>query len=205
MNETENPTIQLSSDVTEFFAPVVEKAIQDKGYEATDAAQTYLVALLADYTRPGQLNAETLSRPLTLLLDEALHAAGHERFERLRTLGDGVLYVSGFFAEHLENRGVERGYVSALGARAYETASSMLRHGPSEGAAPDLFSELSEKFRMFVALFADVADAIRARSAHSNRAVLDLYERWLRTGSTSLAAALTSRGMVPVRGSGMVH
>lgn len=205
MTETRPPTIQLSADVTEFFGPVVEEAIQARGYETTDAAQTYLVALLADYTRPGQLNEETLSRPLTLLLDEAMRAAGHEKFERLRTLGDGVLYVSGFFAEHLENRGVERTYVSALGARAYGTASAMLRQGATEGGVPDLFGELAEKFRMFVSLFADVADSLRARSARTDGAVLKLYERWLRTGSASLADALTARGMVPVRGGGMVH
>jgi len=29
----------------------------------------------------------------------------NERFERLRSLGDGVLYTSGFFADHLSTRG----------------------------------------------------------------------------------------------------
>ena len=205
-NQREQTHIELSANVTEFFEDIVADAIQNRGYETTEAASTYLVALLADYSRPGQLGEETLSRPLTLLLDEALHTAGQERFERLRTLGDGVLYVSGFFGEHFETRGIEQSYVSTLGASAYENAAAMLRHGgPNEGAAPDLFRELAEKFRMFMRLVADIADSLRAQSASTDRAVIKLYERWLQTGSTPIAEALTSYGLVPMRGSGLVH
>jgi len=197
--------IELSANVADFFEGVVFETIEQHGYESTDAATSYLVGLLADYTRPGQLEEETLSRPLTLLLDEALHSPGHERFERLRTLGDGVLYVSGFFGEHFETRGIERAYVSTLGASAYGNAAAMLRHGAADGTAPDLFGELADKFRMFVRLLADVADSLRARSASSDRAIVKLYERWLQTGSSSIAEALTNHGLVPTRGSGLVH
>ncbi len=196
------PTIELAGNISEFFSDVVENAMQSHGIEATEAAQTYVVALLADYARPGQLSEETLSRPLTLLLDEAMQATGHERFERLRTVGDGVLYVSGFFPEHLENRGVERTYVSALGSRAYETAATMLRRGGCESSGPDVFAELAQKFRQFADLLADVAVALQARAARTDTAVVKLYERWLETGSESLADALTSRGVVPTRGTG---
>lgn len=199
------PTIDLASDVSAFFGPIVAEAIRSRRYEATGAAEAYLVALLADYTKPGQLGEETLSRPLTLLLDEAMQASGPERFERLRVLGDGVLYVSGFFSEHLETRGVEPGYMSTLGACAYENASAMLRQRANDLSAPDLFSELAEKFRMFVSLLADVAESLRARSARTDGAMLKLYERWLKTGSSTLGDALVARGMVPVRGTGLVH
>lgn len=205
MSDPKTPTIDLASNVTDFFGSAVSDAIRARGYETTDAAEAYMVALLSDYTKPGQLGEETLSRPLTLLLDEAMQASGPERFERLRVLGDGVLYVSGFFGEHLETRGVERGYMSTLGACAYENASAMLRHRDKDRSAPDLFSELAEKFRMFVSLLADVAESLRARSARTDGAVVKLYERWLRTGSSTLEDALLSRGMVPVRGNGLVH
>jgi len=93
-----------------------------------------LAGLLADYAKPDRLEAEALDRPLTLLLDEALHTAGRERFERLRSLGDGVLYTSGFFADHLSTRGVELRYVRALGARAYDSAAAMLRQSAGDGS-----------------------------------------------------------------------
>jgi len=142
-----------------------------------------------------------------LLLEEALHAAGRERFERLRCLGDGVLYTTGFFADHLSTRGVELRYVSTLGARAYDGAAVMLQRGAHDGSgAPDIFRELADNFATFVAVVARVADVLQANSAHnSDRHMVRLYERWLRTGSAPLAVALAGRGLTPQRGHGGIH
>ncbi len=184
-------------------------AIRSHGYETTDAAETYVVALLADYARPDQLSGETLCRPLTLLLEEAMQLSGPERFDRLRVLGDGVLYVTGFFGDHLDNRGVARSYVNALGAKAYDSAAAMLRRvaitSASDATTPDVFSELAQNFPMFVELLSRIAEGIQINSARSDKAMVKLYERWLRTGSTDLANALSSRGMVPVRGDHTLH
>jgi hypothetical protein len=207
-SDVEAPGIDLSGNITRFFREVVDSAIQARGLDATDAAETYVVALLVDYAKPDQLSGETLCRPLTLLFDEALQAAGHERFERLRSLGDGVLYVSGFFGDHLQMRGVELGYVSALGARAYDSAAAMLRRGAGNaeaGAAPDVFAELAHNFDMFVELMNEVADALFAQSVRTDSATLRLYERWLRNGSSSLSEALSARGLVPLRGDRTLH
>lgn len=199
------PTIELTGNISDFFGNVVSDAIRARGLDTSDAAESYVVALLVDYARPDQLSEQTLSRPLTLLLDEAMQTSGHERFERLRSLGDGVLYVSGFFSEHLQNRGVARQYVGSLGARAYENAAAMLRGPGSESSGPDVFAELAQKFHSFADLLAEVSDALNARAARTDSATLRVYERWLETGSASLADALTARGIVPVRGSGTVH
>jgi hypothetical protein len=192
-------TILPASSVAGFFHEVVEEAIKARRVEATDGATRYLVALLADYAHPGQDAEDALDRPLTLLLDEALRApdAG-ERFKRLRVIGDGVLYGVGFFGDHFEARGVDLKYLQGLGTRAYGAASSILRHGPDDG--PDLFGELSEKFGAFVEVVGEVADATIAMGTASSKGLLLVYERWLKTGSETLATALTSRGMVPTRG-----
>ena len=202
-----HPDIDLSGDVTHFFRELVDDALRAQGSQATGAAESYVVALLADYAKPDQLSGETLHRPLTLLLDEAMQHSGHERFERLRSLGDGVLYVSGFFGDHLETRGVELAYVSALGARAYDGAAAMLRGTPTQeqSAAPDVFAELAENFRMFVRLVSRIAERLYAQSACTHGSVLKLYERWMRTGSDALAKALAAQGVMPVRSSGMLH
>jgi hypothetical protein len=162
-----------------------------------------LVSLLTDYARPDARCNEALERPLTLLLDEALHAPGQERFERLRVLGDGVLYVSGFFAPHLETRGVEVRYVTSLGARAYDSAGRMLR-GASDNA-PDLFFELAENFERFAELLSAVAEKLQLAAAPSSVGVLKLYERWLKTGNEALSSELLERGVLPVRGAGGLH
>jgi hypothetical protein len=173
-----------------------------RGVDVTDGATRYLVALLADYAHPDRRAGEALDRPLTLLFDEAVHAPDPaERFERLRTLGDGVLYGCGFFGDHFAARGVDAKYVRGLGTRAYGAAGSMLSRGaPEELTGPDLFAELAAKFDGFVDVLTDVADATIAMSTETSRGLLKVYERWLKTGSERLAGALTARGVVPTRG-----
>jgi hypothetical protein len=204
MSEGMRQRLDLSANLETFFHDVVDDAMRKKHVEATEAAEYYLVSLLTDYARPDARSCATLERPLTLLLDEALHAPGQERFERLRVLGDGVLYVSGFFAPHLETRGVEVRYVTSLGAKAYDNAGRMLR-GASENAAPDLFFELAENFGRFAELLSAVAERLSLSAAPSSSGVLKLYERWLKTGSETLGQELVGRGVLPVRGLGGLH
>jgi hypothetical protein len=203
-------TILAANSVTGFFHEVVEDAMKARRVDATDGATRYLVALLADYAHPDEGAGDALERPLTLLLDEALRLqdAG-ARFERLRVIGDGVLYGCGFFGDHFEARGVDPKYLHGLGTRAYEAASSMLRHGPAmqlahasadEEGGQDLFGELADKFEAFVQVFGEVADTTIAMGTTSAGGLLRVYERWLKTGSERLASALTSRGVVPTRG-----
>ncbi|HTQ03716.1 MAG TPA: hypothetical protein VMI54_07655 [Polyangiaceae bacterium] len=202
--------VDLSADVSAFFAGLVGEALEERRVEATDATRVYVSGLLADYAKPGALTRGALERPLTLLLAEAKESVGRERFERLRALGDGTLYVCGFFSEHLENRGVALRYVESIGAEAYDGAASMLRQSGvthvERSSAPDVFGELAAHFEAFVGLIECIADRLVAKSGTStNGGVVKLYERWLRTGSNELAAALGAKGLVPLRGGGGVH
>src|SRR6478609_47609 len=123
-------SIVATASVADFFGDAVDEALRARRVSASDGARSYVVALLVDLAKPGSPVERTLERPLTLLLDEALHTPEiGERFERLRTLGDGVLYSSGFFADHFEARGVDTHYVMGIGRRAYESAGSLLRVG----------------------------------------------------------------------------
>ena len=200
-------TIVATESIDGFFQEIVTGAIRSRGVDATGEATTYLVGMLADFATPGMKAGETMDRPLTFLLDEALHTAKPaERFERLRVLGDGVLYSSGFFADHFEARGVDQKYLIGIGAAAYGAASSMLLGGSGAGgqkpeAFPDVFGELAQKFASFVDIVGEVANLTIAKGvAASSQSLLHIYERWLKTGSETLATALTERGLVPVRG-----
>ena len=201
--------LDLSADVGGFFKELVEESVEGRGVEATEATRAYVSGLLADYARPGALTRDALERPVTLLLAEARESAGHERFERLRALGDGTLYVCGFFAEHLTTRGVPLDYVTAVGAQAYDDAAAMLRRsgsGSEPSSAPDVFGELAAHFATFVSLIESIADKLVAQSARASSAsVLKLYERWLKHGSSEIATTLGAHGLVPLRGGGGVH
>jgi hypothetical protein len=197
-------SIVAAHSVSHFFCEAVEDAMRQQRVDATDGATHYLVALLGDYVHPDRRAGEALDRPLTLLFNEALHTPNPaDRFQRLRILGDGILYGCGFFGDHFEARGVDAKYLRGLGTRAYEEAGAMLRRSPTEDLAtrgPDLFAELAQNFDAFVGVLADVADATVAMSLESSRGLLKVYERWLKTGSDRLASALTSHGVVPTRG-----
>lgn len=198
-------TLALSTNLEGFFEELLSQALQERRTRATEAASTYLVALLRDYARPAHEAARPLNGSLTLLLADALASSGSERFERLKTLGDGVLYVRGFFPDHLATRGVTLDYVDAVGARAYDGAASMLRRGGG-GHAFALFEELAEKFDAFAEVLHTIADRFQANAAlGSESGVLKVYERWLKTGSAQLAAVLGMQGLVPVRGNGETH
>jgi hypothetical protein len=195
--------VVATDSVASFFHDVVEDAIRAKRVEATDGATSYLVALLSDYAHPGAGAEEALTRPLAFLLDEALHtAAPAERFDRLRRLGDAVLYSCGFFGDHFRARGIDQSYLIGIGSVAYGTASSMLRGPATQTLELDIYSELASKFASFVAVLCEVADGTIAQAIAGVRDLVKVYERWLRTGSDRLAQALTSHGLVPTRGGG---
>jgi hypothetical protein len=201
--------IALERSVGGYFHEVVGEAVRTRQVEATDQAMSYLVALLTEFAHPDPGREDTLDRPLAFLLHEALRTTGAERFQRLRALGDGVLYLTGFFGDHIETRGVDMGYVTNVGAIAYGSAATMLRRPISESSAQgsdnNVFAELSTKFGQFVDVIAVVAETTLAQQAKSELGVLKLYERWLRSGSATLAKELGARGLVPGRNTGGMH
>jgi hypothetical protein len=194
-------SILMTSDLTGFFNDAVDEAFAAQRLEASRGAREYLVGVLVDFARRGGAD-QALKRPVTFLLNEALQAPPAERFEKLRGLGDSSLYVTGMFQEHLEARGVDIGYVSSVGATAYNGAAAMLKKG--DGGGLDLFGELAGKFQRLVAVLREVADGIFS-GGHDPGSILRLYERWQRTGSQKLGRELAARGLVPLKPSGGVQ
>lgn len=192
-------------NVDVFFEEAVRDAARARGYDPDAPSARYLSGVLSTYARPEWLLRAGLERPLTLALAEALQTVGAERFSRLRGLGDHVLYVSGFFADHIESKSVPPTFVRSVGRAAYDAAGAMLRRAGGDARGPDVFDELATNFDELAEVLTDVADALRAASAKDPRSVLDLYERWMRRGSSALAEALARVGVVPTRGNGTVH
>lgn len=198
-------TIAIAPNITAYFEQVICDAIRAHHVDATDAAARYLVDLLCEYAHPDEATGEAFDRPLTFVLHDALASMGAERFRKLQKLGDHALYALGFFGGHIEQRGVDRGYVARVGSTAYTHAASMMR-GRARRPAPlshdDVLSELAAKFDRFTLVLRDVAEGTLAAGARDERSVVRLYERWLKSGSTRLAEELGARGIIPTRGSG---
>lgn len=194
--------IVTSASVHDFFAESVDDALRERSVDASSAARAYLIGILADQAKPERRVDQALGRPLALLLADAVSTTEPaERFDRLRCLGDAVLYAAGFFRGHFGARGVDEAYVVRMGREAYGRARSVLVTGSAATGAPDadVFGELADGFGAFVRVFEDVADGTQAMGATSSAGVLRLYERWLRTGSDKLASALGAQGIAPMR------
>lgn len=194
---TSASVVDVSASSQAFFGEVMTLAIEDHGIDTSRESEIYLVSLVSDHAlHPGGLG--DLSQPFGLRLAKALHTHGGERFERLRSLGDDVLFLSGFFSDHLRRRGVELGYAADLGQVAYGNIATMLRRHAADG--PPVFDELAVKFSGFVELLQHVADILAARAARDDQAIVELYERWSRSRSAVLADALLQLGVMPSRG-----
>ena len=208
MSELDSPVgnIKTDTDLNDFFRELVTEVGRGRGFDASEATETYLISLLADAARPDAPGLELMGNAsMTLLLAEALETKGSERFDRLRTLGDGVLIVSGFFGEHLARRGLQPYYVCGLGATAYSSAAEMLRMLCRDTGAPDVFGELANKFEMFVQLVSCVSEQLSLNGVHDDAALLEVYQRWLEAPSEPLTRLLIARGLLPTRASSTVH
>lgn len=194
--------IDVSANIDSYFEEIVKDAMRSKRVEATGAAEHYIVGLLAGYAR-GARTPDTIDKPLTFALRDALEERGAERFERLVSIGDHVLYVLGFFGNAVKRRGADPDYVMTVGSSAYGHASAMMRMCGT-ACGHDVLNELAERYDSFVAVMEEVADSAIG-STNDDANVLRLYERWQQTGSSRLADTLNELGLFPVRGGGELH
>ncbi len=196
------PTISIAPSIGLYFQGPVSESIRARDVEASPAAETYLLQLLEDFGKPKEDAGSTLKKPVTFLLQEAMEATGSERFKRLQSLGDGVLYGVGFFGGSMKC--ADKSYFVHVGSQAYGHAAAMLRTG-GQPIGPHVLAELAKKFAGFVAVLTDVADWVMAQSARGQEGLVKIYERWLKTHSHVLSSELAGRGIVAARGAGGVN
>ena len=170
----------------EFFKEQVEGAMQRQHLHASDWTVYYLVNLLASYRVARASRADERDRSRSgLRLARALAAEGGPTRDDLRQIADNSLFLAGFFGDSLQRRLVDLDYYISLGGYAYSRLAS------HDDAFADVFGELAEKFVPVVDVLSDISD----RSRSTNRDVLRLYERWLRTGSERDRALLVEKGL----------
>jgi len=172
----------------EYFKELVEAAIQRQQLSAGELTSFYLVNLLAGFIHLGNVGADN-DEPLGIRLAKALQSGGSIQRDGLRRVGDMSLFISGFFSDSLTRSLVDVDYYITLGERAY---GSLARQ--TDDSFADVFDELAEKFSGFV----DVLGEVSERTAlTSNKDLLRLYEKWLRTKSRRSGDLLVRQGIVP--------
>jgi hypothetical protein len=175
------------SSVSEYFHEVISEALRNQGVAASAHAEFYLVNLLCEYS-----HSSLSDEPLTLLLLEANEAEPSVRLRKLRRIGDHSLYVTGFFADSLERRRIDADYYITLGGTAY---ASLAR----SGAQPfcETYKELADNFPQLVEVLMEVSQRTPTRSSTD---IVQLYERYLRTGSRNAEQRLRRLGLGVVHG-----
>jgi hypothetical protein len=179
----------------EFFKEQLERAMEHQKVSTSAFTEHYLVSLLAGCVRgdvlpPPEPGYDEM--PLAMLYAQALQASPYDRARLLRAMGDNALFVSGFFADSLSRTLVDLAYYRAMGGQAY---ARLAREDRTLGYTPDVFGELSGRFTEFADLLSEVSEASRLVS---DRSVLQLYERWVQTGSRRAAVLLAERGIAPI-------
>ena len=187
----------------EFFKEQLERAMEHQKVSTSAFTEHYLVNLLTGCLRGDALPPPDPGydeTPLALLYVKALQSSRHERARLLRVMGDSALFVSGFFADSLNRTLVDPAYYRAMGGQAYARLS---REERMLGYGPDVFEELSGRFTEFADVLSEVSEKSRLTC---DRSVLQLYERWVQTGSRRAAVLLAERGIAPVGpGDGRPH
>ena len=174
---------------SELFRDLVESAMANQHLDVREHTSFYLVNLLTACVQQDRLPGGDGDAPLGVRLAEALQTAGLAQRDGLRRVGDQSLFISGFFGDSLNRSLVDVDYYVQLGECAYGCLARRERE-----ALGEVFDELAEKFTAFVDVLGEVSERT---SLASNRDLMRLYERWLRTGSTRSARLLASKGIVP--------
>ncbi len=186
----------VDNKVEEFFFHQIRKACLNQNIDSTPHTEFYLVQLLSNFSQPERVQAWTQNRerPLAIHFLESLHTDLENRIPLLKDLGDFILYVSGFFQESLERRGMELGYYYSLGENAYRSLQALSEKNTICEAFQETFAELAAKFPAYVEVLSEISEN---SNITRDSGLLRLYERYMTTGSKRLLKKLHSAGIFP--------
>ena len=187
--------VTAHTSVSEFFHHVLTEAIQRNGFCASKPTETYLVGLLSEFAKN-----QITDQPLSMLL-----VGDHSPNERIRVLkevGDTSLYITGFFADSLQQqKWVDAGYYIGLGTSAYKQLAVQLYHSKSIRI---VYEELATKFPGFVEVLGEVRSQVNVASGD----LVSMYQQWQETRSEWIEQRLRSLGVLVSasdEGDGYVH
>jgi len=144
------------------FAELLAGALDHTLPPPSAVAIAYLIELLAERTCAAHEREPAID---AVALLTALHTSASEsdaaRLVRLRQLGDGALFVAGFFGESLARRPFGPSPTREAGRCAYAALSAALAPLTRERTWSRLYEELADRFRDFADVLAEVGERTR--------------------------------------------
>ena len=135
-------------NVRNFFENAIKDTIYRLNANPSEIATCYIIHLLSDNVtiEKNPLYKDILNEPLTFLMQEISFEKEHsKRFIKFCNLGDGILYILGFFGKkNVLCKVTSHQYISEIGSNAYKNAAGIIKDNNN------LFCELSEKYCEFI-------------------------------------------------------
>lgn len=172
----------------EFFRETVREAVDHQKLQISETTEFYLVNLLREFVKSEEALHE---EPLAILYCRATQANYVLKVNLLKKLGDGALYMAGFFPESFARQLVDSDYYIRMGETAYDNLSNLCVR---KQAVSDIFSDLARRFATYVDILAEVSE----KSFSKDSDLLRLYETWQKTGSKRSQNILVDKGILPV-------
>ncbi len=184
------PQILDGTRLQEYLQEKVEWSTLAEPLEISETTKFYVVDLLTRFERTEHLFT---AEPLAMMYARAMRGDAATQVRELKKIGDTALWNIGFFSEHLQKGIVSMNYYMDMGSGAYSALSAQLA---SEDVFANLYHELSENFYGLTNVLKRLAAADHVAN---NSELLQLYERYLKTGDESIRELLIKEGMIPTR------
>lgn len=188
--------IVTHSSLESYFEELLQAALAAERLALSPVASTYILKLVTEFGQRESLFARAARNDpgtptLFELYAQAVNAAPSERCSAFRYLGDVALFVSGFFAPHLERSLVGVDYYVEMGGNSYRQAATL-----SHGGFAEVLDQLAAQFRRLVEVMTRVAEQT---TLPVQRDLGTLFERWTRNPeSEELGRRLLRGHAVPI-------
>jgi hypothetical protein len=195
--ENTMPDIIRKENLLSYFEKMVSAAAFNQNLEMDDCLRLYLVNLLAYYLKTENLcprDIDSLHEPLAIIFKKATESEGHSRYKLLKHLGDISLYISGFFSDSINKKSVGIEYYISMGSTAYDVLSISFDSKRSSIKHNEIFCQLSRDFANYVEVFSEISEKALLTS---NKDIMKLYEKWLKTKNERTAQLLEEHGINP--------
>jgi hypothetical protein len=181
------------TSLSHFFITRLESCARSAPQRPQEDTLCYLGGVLDRFGRSDALfsyeDGRLLLRPLAQLYGDAREAANEgERCLLLRQLGDLALFLGALFPERYARKGIRRDYFVGMGSSAYDYLGDNARRNRH------IFTELAA---MFSAILDLVARALDRTERLDSKAVLALYQRWVRDKDPVAERKLRALGIEP--------
>jgi hypothetical protein len=189
--------LKLVAQPQDFFRELVTEALDHQKVKTKPETEFYLVNLLGQFMKTDRLYGQSQDgslreEPLAFLVKEAIEESQPQAQSMMfRRVGDVSLYTAGFFQESLSRKSVDVDYYIEMGHTAYHQVASRAE----EEVLRVIYEELASKFAAFVDVLAAVSD--KTAVPKTEKDLLQIYERWVRTGSDRAAKTLQNAGIIP--------